>query len=303
MSLTIAFITSKEHPCFDWFMDSLNRALDRYKGIFEVLIVDAEIAKRPSSLTSSHIRHVAPKPTVWSGPHRLTKEDFWSASNARNSAFCLCQTTHIAFCDDRCVVMPGWLEAVFRAEKDNYAVCGAYEKRTGMTVENGVIKHGGIITGEDCRLAYLNKIGHGPNLFDAPGNWMFGCTFALPLEWALAVNGFEELCDSLSMEDVIFGMHLANAGYPIKYDPSMKIVEDRTPEHCGPVMKRTSKERWPNDTEDKGHAALKKFGSEKRAQHQWDLRQIREHVLKGGAWPIPTGPRTDWFDGQQLSDF
>lgn len=298
--LTIAYITSKKEPELQWFRDSLHREKKRTPMELTVFAIDAHC--RIENFASCGIPLIPPKPTVWSGPHRLTKDDWWSASSARNTAFCLCRTEWIAFVDDRCVLLPGWLAAVQRAVKGKYAVCGAYEKRTGMTVENGVIKHGGIVTGEDCREAYLKKVGHGPNLFDCPGNWMFGCTFALPLEWALAVNGFEEGCDGLSMEDVIFGMNLANAGYPIKYDPGMKIIEDRTPEHIGPTMKRSSKERHPNDTSDKGHAALKRFGSEKRAQHQWDLRQIREHVLKGGAFPIPTGPRHDWFDNQPLSE-
>ena len=57
---------------------------------------------------------------------------------------------------------------------------------------------------------------------------MFGCTFALPLEWALQMNGFEEGCDGLSMEDVIFGLMLKNNGFRIDYDPQMRMIEDRT---------------------------------------------------------------------------
>jgi len=302
MSLTIAYITAKNKPCLDWFMDSLSLPINAIIDPEVIVIMSPWNLPEPNPYWPKKVSFAHPKPTVWQGKHRLTKEDWWGASNARNTAFCLCHSEWIAFVDDRCVLLPGWIDAVRRAMKGNYAVCGAYEKRTGMTVKNGVIEHGGIITGEDCRLAYLLKTGHGPNLFDAPGNWIFGCTFALPLEWALAVNGFEELCDGLSMEDVIFGMNLANAGYPIKYDPAMKIIEDRTPGQIGPDMKRSSKERFPNDKEDKGHKALERFGKEKRTQHQWNLSDIRKSVLAGNPFPIPQGPITDWFDNQLLSE-
>jgi hypothetical protein len=39
----------------------------------------------------------------------------------------------------------------------------------------------------------------------------------------------------------------------------------------------------------------------KRAGHQWDLQAVRSQILNGGAWPIPTEPQKDWYDGQDLS--
>ena len=48
------------------------------------------------------------------------------------------------------------------------------------------------------------------------GGWLFGCTMALPLAWALEVNGFEEGCDSLTGEDYIFGLMLDNSGRRIE---------------------------------------------------------------------------------------
>ena len=134
----------------------------------------------------------------------------------------------------------------------------------------------------------------------AHGQWFFGCTSAAPLEWALAINGYEERMDGLSFEDVIFGLMLTNAGYPLRYDPRMKIIEDRTPAELGTPPRRTDKGISPND---KSHAALQQFGSLKRAGHQWDLRAVRAKVLAGEPFPIPTGPTTDWYDGQPLAEF
>lgn len=125
----------------------------------------------------------------------------------------------------------------------------------------------------------------------------------MPLEWALNVNGFEELVDGLGAEDYMMGMMLSNAGYTAKYDPRIKVIQDRTPGECGPVMPKTSKERFPNDKEDKGHKAIERFGTQKRTSHVWNLREIREKVLRGEPFPPSSmGPRLDWFDNLPIAE-
>lgn len=289
-SLTIAYITSRDEPMLDWFVNSLERQ-SGFRREIDVIVVQS---KSTAPLRFWH-RHVDVKPTVWQGKFQVPKDSWWGAANARNTAICLCRTKWLACVDDRCVLMPGWIEAIKRAMEGDYAVCGAYEKRTGVTVDNGVIMNAGIVIGEDTREKHT-----GAQFIDAPGEWMFGCNFALPLEWALAVNGFDENCDSLGMEDCIFGLMLANNGFKIKYDPAMKIIEDRTPEHCGPVMKRTDKGVSPND---KSHALLHKLRGLKSATHPINLREIRRIVLAANPFPNPWGPEVDWYDGQPVKDF
>lgn len=302
MKLTVAYISSRSEPALHWFLESLNTQLrsdDEIKMIVVSPLVPADSAF--PAYQRLQLSFTKPKPTVWQGEHRLTMENWWAASNARNTGICLCKTDWICFCDDRCVLMPGWLEAIRRAMDGNYAVFGSYEKRTGMTVENGVIQHGGIIVGEDSRHQYVtnNRV---TTPYKCPGEWAFGCNLALPLEWALQVNGYEELCDGLGMEDVVFGKHLANSGFDLRFDPGMKIVEDRTPEFCDPVMKKTSKRKFDRDPDAKDFKALALFMPQKGTLHQWNLRGVRHTVLNGGQWPVPTQPETDWFDGQKLSD-
>lgn len=296
MNLTISYITSRKQPKFEWFYHSL---ITQIKDGDEIRVVIVSLY--PLLIFDSNqiiVSSVAPKPTVWQGEHRLTQSDHWAASNSRNTGICLCKTDWIAFCDDRCVLTSTWLQSVRDAMAGNYCVLGSYEKRINMKVENGVIIEPGEVTGKDCR----EPVAEG-RIVKAPGQWLFGCTFALPLEWALKVNGQEELCDGLSMEDVIFGNHLENAGYTLKYDPRMKIIEDRTPSELGEAMKRTSKEKHPNDTTDKGHEALRRFGKLKRASHHWNLREIRERVLRGEPFPHHNGqPERDWFDQTLIKD-
>lgn len=309
MSICVAYVTSRERPCAHWFFDSL-RIYGGDAHINQLVIVDTfadhderrvnfrETAKR-------EIQHVQPKPTVWQGRQRLCKVDYWAASNARNTAICLCTSDYIVFVDDRCVLQEGWIGGALRAANSKYAVCGSYEKRHGMTVENGYIKHGGIIDGMDTRSpqGQDHRRPQVPRVNRVSGAWYFGGTLGMPLEWALTINGFDESMDGLGFEDCMCGLHLQNNGFLINYDPSMKIVEDRTPGELGQAMKRTSKERFPKDTQDKGHEALRRFSGLKKASHHWNLRDIRESVLRGNPFPDATEPKTDWFDNQPISDF
>lgn len=242
------------------------------------------------------VRWVAPKPNVWSGKYRLTPRDWWSTAAYRNTALCYATGDFIAYLDDRCVLLPTWLDAVRQARQEKYVVCGTYEKRDGMKVENGAIVDDGKTIGEDGRAA----IAQGRRMI-CPGTWVYGCTFGLPVQWMLDVNGVDESWDSVSMEDTHFGQMLENNLFPIYHDPRMKMIEDRTgrTEHD---MKRSSKEKHPHDKTDKTHTLIQKIWSNKRAAHHWNLAEIREHILKGGSFPVPTTPDTDWFDGQPLKE-
>jgi hypothetical protein len=306
--LTVAFITGRKEPKLGWFLDSLRNQMEPTDKL-DVLIVDFLDDERVwkhnppyYKLDNIRLRTVKPKPSIWQGEHRITKEDWWAMSSARNTAICLCETDWLACLDDRCVLMPGWLEAVKRAMAGNYAVCGSYQKRSQMVVECGFIKGYDKLLGDDSRMKYSAN-----GLANCPGGWLFGCNFALPLEWALKVNGFEEGCDGLSMEDVIFGMMLKNNGYQINFDPAMRMIEDRTEGETASghgldgVLKRSDKGTSPND---KSHAALARFGKRKTTEFTLPLAAEREDVLNGKPWTIPSKETVwkDWYDSQKICE-
>lgn len=294
MNITIGYCTSRKESKLEWFTDSL-RAQIHNDDWPQIIVVDTHCK---AMVQESKYLFTPPKPTVWQGEHRLTKQDWWAASNSRNTALCLCKKDYIVWVDDRCVLTPTWLQAAQEAAAGGYAVCGSYEKRHGMKVENGVVVDGGVLNSEDGRNAQSQG-----KLCKAPGQWFFGGTLGCPVEWALQVNGFSEDMDSLSAEDCLFGMHLENNGYPIKHAPSLKIVEDRTPGECGPDMKRSSKEKHPKDVTDKGHEAFRRFGRLKRASHHWNLRAIKSNCAAGMPFPgIESCPTKDWFDDQPISE-
>lgn len=314
-SFTVAFITGRKQDEWEWLRDSFLREIDRWGLVVspDVIVVNPHFPyEQPLFIGSAPLGEnqvkTRPKPNIWQGDYRVTQGQWWANSNARNTAICLCKTEWICFFDDRCVLMPGYLDALEAAMDGGYAMAGAYEKRTGMTVENGAIRHGGIITGKDGREEHcqLNKL---PTPLPCGGDWAFGANFALPLEWALECNGYPEIADGLGFEDVLFGLLVVNNGHPIKYDPRAKVVQDRTPELCGPVYRKEDKGRGVGPQEDeKAWKLLKMFKNGKHAKHtpgfEFDIRNMRWNALGNNPFPKPPNVEyKDFYDGQPIKEF
>lgn len=292
-SLTICYITARKEPHLPWFFYSLLRQTEPDDDV-RVIVVDFFAETRKEQFVAPGLRIVPCKPNVWQGAHRLTSADYWAVSAYRNTGACLCETEWLAVCDDRCVLAPTYLQAIRDAMEGEYAVAGAYEKRYNMTVERGEIISQGMLDGRDPRAT--------GNLAPRPirGGGLYGCTSAMPLEWILEINGWDESCDSLGLEDSVFGEMLQENGRPIYYDERMMIVEDRTPGESDSATKRTDKGISPRD---KSHGILDRTRGKRRATHDVDLRAIRDGLKRGEPFPIPTGPTHDWWDGQPLSEF
>ncbi len=290
-SLTIAFLTARQRPNAEWFLQSLDRESGGDYSNIKVIIVDTY----GEEYTQGHIRSVHPKPTIWAGPHRITSEDWWSKCNSANTAIALCDTEWFAMTDDRCVLSHGWLHAIQDSMIGNYAVCGSYEKRSGMKVENGEITEQGELLGQDIR----TQRGF-PHL---TADW-YGGSGALPLEWCLRVNGFpEDVTDGLGFEDIAFGILLRNNHFELRYDSRMRIIEDRTPSEIGGALKRASKPS-PNDDihQAKDYRILSIMHASSTSGNSYDLTELRQRTLKGEPFPPPTASHQDWFDKQPISE-
>ena len=316
--ITIAFITGRAQPRLDWLLDSLEAQVQPDDRL-ELVLVDRlgrsaeELCARLSPAAPLEHEHgipvaqnalprpwltnvieVEPKPNPWQGKHRITSVDWWAKSNAINTALVYCQTDYIAFVDDACRLSPTWLDAVRMGDVARKSVlAGAYEK----------LENGSVVADHREQACPNGKRNCG-------GGWLYGCTYALPLEWALAVNGAEEGCDGMGTEDYIFGLMLSNRGYRIDYVPSMKVTQDR-----GEVatvnrtagIRRTDKGVSPND---KSHAALARFGSRSRTEFTPDLRELRIGVSefpdgwqeRKRPWPMPDPDARDWYDGQPIRE-
>ncbi len=287
MKLTIVYITGRKEPQIDWMIGDLSQQV-RAKDKIHLVVIDA--FGRSAAALGIPIERFEdvvvslPKPTIWQGPHRITTVDWWANSNARNTGIALCKTDYVAFLDDRCHLGPQWLDVVRRGERKRESViAGAYEKREDGKV---VVDH----RFQECPGGKRN----------CGGTWLYGCSFALPLDWCLEVNGFEEGCDGLSGEDYIFGFMLENNGHRIDFVPSMFVALERSSAHKN-IYVRADKGVSPND---KSHAAIDRFGKLKRSEFTADLRAVRDQLAKGGSFPVPDplADHRDWYDDTLIRD-
>jgi len=146
-SFTVCFLTGRDRSEWGWLRDSFNREVDRFGLVSEphLIIVNARLGFDGIMIEGKGQIKAKPKPTIWQGTYRVTTTDWWANSNARNTAIALCETEWIIFYDDRCVLMPGYLDALEDAMNGSYVLAGAYEKRIGMTVEDAFQLFGGEI--------------------------------------------------------------------------------------------------------------------------------------------------------------
>jgi glycosyltransferase involved in cell wall biosynthesis len=317
ISLAIAYVTGRKNCRFDWLFSSL--ALQNTKRITQIIVVDfyaqehhdigwtrENVNERKNDLFGQaekygfvkFLTHAPVRPNIWQGPHRIMRENWWAASAARNTAMAHCRADWIAFLDDRCVLTGGWMPAIKRAIQHNYIAFGSYEKHHNLAVRNGTPLGNLEVTrtASDNREAIC-----GGGIVKAEGHWCYGCTLALPLKWALKVNGFsEDYADGCSMEDILFGMTLQNSGFPMRYDPSMKIIEDRTPSECTEKYRREDKGVSPND---KSHKLLEVFANAKTSMNSYSLSAVRNDVLSGKPFPLPSASHIDWYDQKPHADW
>lgn len=304
--LTIAYLTSRRESKIEWFFESLAKQL-AYGDEIHYIVVDGLLnderqrdfqakfyGSNPKGSTPTY-RHVLPKPTIWQGKYRITREDWWAKSNAHNTAIILCETDFIAFVDDRSFLSQGWLQCVKEAMTSTYAVCGSYEKRSGMLVENGYLNDWGDSLGADIR----EQFG-----YPVPTSDWYGGSCALPLDWCLAVNGYsEDLCDGLGSEDSMFGRTLLHSGFPMKFDSRMRIIEDRNPFEIDGALKRADK-RVDLGRQAKSWGIVKAFWKKTTSQNSYDIREHRARVQNGEDLQsiMPSASHFDWYDGQPISE-
>lgn len=310
--LTVAYCTSRKNPHVEWFAQSLALQIKDDDNV-SVVIVDRHADKRytpatvqfwtrkvePLLMKNLKVLCVPPKPCVWQGSCRLTKEDWFAASNSRNTALCLAEDGWIAYVDDLSVLMPHWLESVNEAMEKHYMVAGAYKKVLNLTVEQGLVKSfTEYPKGVDSR---WNK-GNDSSSVPISGRELFGCSCAMPVDDLLTINGWPEYCDGLGSEDYICGLVLNNAGFGFRYDRRMLTYESEESHWEEPRLRATDKGKSPND---KSHAALRMAEGMKYFDNYFGnggIRKLRDEVLSGEPFRDIGVPDRDWYDGQLICE-
>lgn len=303
--LTIGYTTNRKEPCFKWFIDSLLLQLKEYPDLKpKIVVVDFWADELPRTqekfwLADSGLEWVwtVPKPCVYQGKHKITKDEWFCAANSRNTTICLAPDGHLAYVDDLSVLMPGWLMTVVQSMSSNLITLGAYKKVKELIVENGIAtSYKEFPQGVDSRLKA------GKDTRPCNGEWLFGCSLAAPVEAYLTVGSWPESCNSLGFEDSIMGLALQNAGFKFVFCPTMLTLESEEMHAQLPVFKRIDKGKSPLD---KSHGILNMVRGGCRYfenYYEGGIRRMREEVLSGKPFPIVGNPLHDWWDGQPLTE-
>lgn len=320
---TICYITSRKTPRIQWFFDSLIRQLGT--DPVKLVIVDRWAEPRPDWTKTEandritrllpaklpatiHLLWTSPKPTVWAGRYRLTTQDYFAASNARNTGLCLADDGWIVYVDDLSILLPGWWEQVKLAIAGGYVACGAFRKVNKLVVgETGLVQsfedHP---AGHDTRLAELVRRGQDPTQpFDHQGDWLYGASVAMPVQALLDINGWDENLDAISGEDYLCGMALSKLGLTLKYVPAMMTWESEEDHHVEPPAKRIIKPYPEGHTyKDCSHAVLHQALAQTRIwnPNYQNMAETRAKVLSGEHFPVIQVPEHHWVDGQPLRE-
>lgn len=307
--LTIGWISCRKEGMFQWFYDSLRKeiAKENFTDV-SVVVVDYHDTVRHGFPTPDFaIKCVKPKPSVWQGEHRLTKESYFGAAGARNTAICLAPDGWFAAIDDLSVLMPGWLSAVHRAMEKDYCVFGAYKKVKRLVVEDGVpVSYEETPGGVDTRWPH----GSDNDAIPITNFGTYGCSMAMPVEALLKINGYDERCDCIGLgsEDDMAGLMLRKQGYDLRYDRRMLTLESEERHHWEPPMKRMIETGGQYPDKDASWAILRLVNEGNGVapnEHfgPGGLRALRDRILTGGSFPPPTGPLTNWYSGRKVREY
>jgi hypothetical protein len=319
LALTIAYVTCRVRPRFDWFVNSLAREIRSVPGLqsenLQIVVVDSRLwyddnrGKEFAAIAEGKIafEHRPPKPSAWQGPQRQTSVDYFCAVNARNSAIAYARAEHIAFADDVGVLRPGWLKAHLDAVDGHYALVGTTCKVRDLAVaDDGHIQHFKMTTGgEDTRIAQI----HEP-VQRCTGLWLYGGTFSVPMHFVLAVNGKDEAYMGINGADYDFGLRLERAGCPFYASKSCGRYEGKEIEPGVVVEPRAAHCNKPWKGPDGPLVNNYLINDLKRTTRSWtrgndyNLKEVRKRVLALGetGFPPVKPNQRHWVDKQPLAE-
>ena len=277
--VSIVYVTQRTEPRFEWFADGLARQLD--DGEVEVVMVDGLHSTERGAGFAQIVggrfpfRHLAAKPSPFTGPHRLTRRDYAAPASARNTGIVYAAHPYVVFVDDLSVPGPGWWGAARDAAQHGYVAAGAYAKHLELVVADGVIVSSRPTPGGlDSRI----EIRANTKLVQVGGGALYGCSFGAPKRLLLDLNGLDELCDSIMGEDSQLGYRIEHARIPIYYDRRMFTVESEELHHQGEPPVRLNDLIHPALY----MARLREFGVRRRTRRgRWDTTHLLFDIVHG----------------------
>ena len=303
--ITIAYITCRANPQFNWFAESFLRQTKGYGHDFEIIVIDSQKDFRDASflkwIDALNARHVAPKPNVWSGPHRLTKSDWWSASSVRNTALCLAKGDYLVCVDDLSVLMPGYIDYVQLHASQKRAFAGRYQKLKNVVVTDGLF-----VSGQEFDGGIDTRFSKGMvNYVNVGGGIFYGASCGAPLEALLTINGWDEDCDSISGEDYIAGLMLERNGCPVYYEPRIFHIESEELHHPPNNTPALRADKKINDvTSSMAMLNMVLYHNRHKAPNYFGddgIQGLRKDIQNGLPFPIMDKPQHHWPDSQLIS--
>lgn len=167
------------------------------------------------------VKHVEPKPSVWQGPHRLTKVDKWDKASASNTGLIHADGLAVMFTDDCTIFEDEWLLWHWRHISLGLSTAGGYKYVYAGTsnVEGGRLVAGVIQDPGDHRLRERTEVEV------CPGGWMYGGNAGASLRSCIQVNGFDEIMSGQGgMEDCEFGLRISRVS-PLVFIPYANILQ------------------------------------------------------------------------------
>lgn len=300
--ISIGYMTSRRNPRLHWVLDGLAR---QHKGrAFELIVVDfyAEEPGRKTEIAQGReldFLHVPPKPTAWQGKYRQTTRNYFDPANARNTVACLAKGHHLAFIDDLSVLGPLWFDQIFHSAHDRYIMCGAYKKVKDLVVVDGeLVSYTPFPSGVDSRW----NMGSDGGIVPCQGGQMFGCSFAIPIDFYLDVGGQDEIHSGCGGEDFGFGLSLQKAGHKLWYNRNALSYEDEDAHYIDEPMIRLDKRMGDTYSSNVLLDKLLSWGEPKIFGNDFDIKHIRRLVQAGKEFPHPKPGKLHWPDNQPLSE-
>ena len=165
-------------------------------------------------------RHVAPKPSPYNGPQRLTRRNYWAASNARNTGICTPPAPTSRLSTTAPSSGPtGWRRFVRPLRRGMWwraPMRGGGRWPLRMEAVTGRIE-----AARDSRW----HLGDDARAVEVGGGQWYTSSCGAPRELLVALNGFDELCDVIGGEDWHLGIRLEWSGSAIYYSRRMLTTE------------------------------------------------------------------------------
>jgi hypothetical protein len=325
--ISFVYITCRNNPKFEWFIDSLyNQVIEEQfePSKIQIVLVDFELQydetrkDKFKSIINNRFEfiHIEPKPSPVQGKYKITSKNYFNAGSARNTGICYVKHGYVAFIDDLTVLEKGSFKYIVEYATKNMVVGFSYKKVLELDVKDGIIQ-----TKQEHPGGIDSRWNQGNDIWRIGGSQLYGYS-ASPLQVILSVNGYDEICNTMGGEDYQYGMRLEKTGTPIYYSKYVVFYESEEFADQGNVFIRRDPllsnndynvlmkkynvlNRWvPDGITNLSHFILDLLTRNKSwaEGNDYNLTDLRNKILAGGEFNKIFDPNIKTLEGLFLRD-